>query len=145
MCPELKPQEAAYSMSLIGILHWTVEIERVDMCLDVSMMSSHLSLPRQGHLSQVFRTFSYLKNVHSTGIVFDPSDHVIDHTIYDRNDRVFSEIGHVIGKETTPSMHEPRGMVFVIHAKVDIDHAGDIVTGRYRIGFFVYFDSSSIQ
>ena len=46
--PELGPVEAAYYMSLIGILRWIVELGRVDICLECSMMSSHLALPREG-------------------------------------------------------------------------------------------------
>jgi hypothetical protein len=48
--PELNPQEAAYYQSLIGVVRWIVELGRVDICLEVSMMSSHLALPREGHL-----------------------------------------------------------------------------------------------
>ena len=51
--PELGATEAAYYQSLIGILRWMVELGRVDICLEVSMMSSHLALPREGHLEQV--------------------------------------------------------------------------------------------
>ena len=38
---------------LIGILRWAVEIGRVDILLEVSLLSSHLALPRVGHLQQV--------------------------------------------------------------------------------------------
>jgi hypothetical protein len=48
--PELSPHEAAYYHSPNGILRWIVELGRVDICLEVSMMSSHLVLPREGHL-----------------------------------------------------------------------------------------------
>ena len=47
---ELSQSNASYYQSLIGVLRWIVELGRVDVCLEVSMMSSHLALPRQGHL-----------------------------------------------------------------------------------------------
>ena len=50
---ELNVADAAYYLSLIGILTWIVELGRVDVCLEVSMMASHLALPREGHLEQV--------------------------------------------------------------------------------------------
>ena len=50
--------DAAYYQSLIGILRWIVELGRVDVCLEVSMMSSHLALPREGHLEQVLHIFA---------------------------------------------------------------------------------------
>jgi hypothetical protein len=43
--PELDPEDASYYQSLIGILRWIVELGCVDICLEVSMMSSHLALP----------------------------------------------------------------------------------------------------
>ena len=45
--PELDPKDSSYYMSLIGILRWIVELGRVDICLEVSMMSSHMALPRE--------------------------------------------------------------------------------------------------
>ena len=47
---ELTPVLAPYYMSSIGILRWIVELGRVDICLEVSMMSSHTAMPRQGHI-----------------------------------------------------------------------------------------------
>ena len=44
---ELSLSDASYYQSLIGILRWIVELGRVDICLEVSMMSSHLALPRK--------------------------------------------------------------------------------------------------
>ena len=41
---ELDTTDSAYYQSLIGILRWIVELGRVDICLEVSMMSLHLAL-----------------------------------------------------------------------------------------------------
>ena len=75
---ELNEVDAAYYQSLIGILRWMVELGRVDVCLEVSMVSSHLALPRDGHLEQVLHIFAYLKKYHNTELVYDPSDPVVD-------------------------------------------------------------------
>jgi hypothetical protein len=45
---ELQPTEAAYYQSIIGILRWIVELGRIDICLEVSMMSSHRPYPGKG-------------------------------------------------------------------------------------------------
>jgi hypothetical protein len=50
--PELQPIDAAYYISLIDVLRWIVELGRVDVCLKCSMLSSHLALPREGHMYQ---------------------------------------------------------------------------------------------
>ena len=43
--PELISTDAAYYQSLVGFLRWIVELGRVDICLEVSLISSHLELP----------------------------------------------------------------------------------------------------
>ena len=87
----LGPQDVSYYMSLIGILQWIVELVRVDICLKASIMSSHMAMPREGHLDQLFHTFSHLKKYHNTDMVFDPSYPVIDESKLQRKDWVSSE------------------------------------------------------
>ena len=58
---ELNHIDAAYYQSLIGILRWMVGLGRVDMCVEVSIISSQLALPRQGHLEQLFYIITYLR------------------------------------------------------------------------------------
>ena len=87
--------EAAYYQSLIRILRWIVKLGRVDICLEVSMMSSHLALPRAGHLQHLLQTFAYLKKYHNTEMVFDPSDPMVDESDFERRDWTSSEFGHV--------------------------------------------------
>ena len=43
---ELKPTEADYFQFLIGNLQWLVELGRIDICLECSMLSRHLAIPR---------------------------------------------------------------------------------------------------
>jgi hypothetical protein len=127
--PELQPVEAAYYMSSIGMLWWIVELGRVDVCLECSMLSSHLAMPREGHLYQLFQVFAYPKKYQNTKMVYDPSDPVIDESAFELKDWTSSEFGHLQGKEELPpNMPEPRRQGFVISAKVDADHAADTVT-----------------
>ena len=93
----------AYYMSLIGILRWMVELGRVDICLEVSMMSSYMAMPREGHLRQLLHMFSYLDRFYNTELVLDPSDPVLDYGDFERKDWTSSEFGHVDGEECIPS------------------------------------------
>jgi hypothetical protein len=123
-------------------LRWIVELGRVDICLEVSMMSSHLVLPREGHLEQVLQIFAYLKKYHNAELVYDPSDPVIDDTEFEVKDWTSSEFGHLEGREELPpNMPDPRGRGLVLSAKVDADHASDSVTRRSRTGFLVWINS----
>ena len=143
--PELNDSDASYYMSLIGVLRWIVELGRVDICLECSLMSSHLALPRKGHLDNVLRIFSHLRSHHNAELVFDPSDPVIDESDFERRDWTSSEFGHVDGKEAiSTEMPEPRGQGFIMRSKVDADHAADTTTRRSRTGFFVWLNCSLI-
>ena len=66
---ELDMTDAAYYQSLIGIVRWMVELGRVDICCEVSMLSSCVALPREGHLQQLLHMFSYLEKKHNTEMV----------------------------------------------------------------------------
>jgi hypothetical protein len=48
--PELDAEHASYYQQLIGIMRWMVEIVRIDIDTQVSMLASHVALPRQGHM-----------------------------------------------------------------------------------------------
>ena len=142
---ELTPELGAYYQSLIGILRWMVEIGRVDICLEVSMMSSHLAMPREGHLEQLFHIFSYLSSHHNSELVFDPTEPDIDMNKFQQHDWTTSEFGHIIGKEVVPSTcPQSRGLGFTMSAMVDADHAGDTISRRSRTGFLVYINSALV-
>ena len=143
--PELTPRDSAYYQSLIGILRWIVELGRIDICLEVSMMLSHLAMPRKGHLDQVLHIFAYLCKYHNTELVHDLSDPVVEQDVFKQRDWTSSEFGAVQGKEEIPSnMPEPRGLGFIMHMKVDADHASDMMTRRSRMGFLVYLNCALI-
>ena len=71
---ELDEEEASYFQSLIRVLRWMVDLGRVDICPEVSMLSSHVALPKRGHLDALFHLFAYLKIHHNSEIVFDLSE-----------------------------------------------------------------------
>ena len=107
--PELERTDAAYYMSLIGMLRWRIiELGHVDVCLECSMLSSHLVLPRERQLYQLFQVFAYLKKYHNTKMVYDPSDPCINESTFELKDWTSSEFGHLQGKEELPpNMPEP--------------------------------------
>jgi len=43
--PALDAEYASYFQLLIGFLRWTVEIGRIDIATEISMLSSHLAYP----------------------------------------------------------------------------------------------------
>ena len=141
---ELDGRDAPYYMSLIGILRWMVELGRVDIAVEVSLMSSHMAMPRAGHLEQLYRIFAYLKCRHNTEMVFDPSEPTVDHLLFERQDWTNAQYGVDLKEELPPNAPECRGQGFTISAYVDSDHAGDSITRRSRTGFLVYCNCALI-
>jgi hypothetical protein len=143
---ELNPDESSYFHQLIGILRWIVELGRVDIYTEVSMLSSCLALPREGHLEQVFHIFAYLKKHHNAVMVFDPREPDIEFSEhFPEQDWSYSTMGRMdMKEEIPPDMPTPLGNPFVIRAYVDSDHAGDQITRRSRTGFIVYLNGAPI-
>ena len=72
--PELGSEDAAYYHSLIGVLRWIVELGRIDINVEASILSSDLALPREGKFQELLHIFAYLKKHMNSEMVFDPSD-----------------------------------------------------------------------
>jgi hypothetical protein len=70
--PELNAAGLTYYQEQIGVLCWAVEIGRLDILLEVALLSSHLALPRKGHLGQVYHIFGYLKLGPRRRLYMDP-------------------------------------------------------------------------
>ena len=122
-----------------------MELVQIDICLECSMMSYHLALPREGHLYQIFQMFVYMKKYHNTEMVFDPSDPVVNDSSFERRDWTSSEFGHLQSKIELPAnMTKPCVIGFTMRAKVDAEHSGDTVTRISRAGFLFYLNCDPI-
>ena len=140
---ELDPRLSSYYQSLIGILRWMVELGRVDITAEVSMMASCMAMPRQGHLEQLFHIFAYLKNKHNSQMIFDPSDPNVDESLFPIEDWTNTVYGNC-SEDLPPNMPEARGFEPIIRVYVDSDHAGDSITRRSRTGFIVFLNNAPI-
>ena len=69
----LTPDQASFYQHLIGVLRWVVEIGPIDIAAEVSILSSYLAYPRDGHLSTALFIMGYLKQKHNSRLVFDPT------------------------------------------------------------------------
>ena len=141
---ELSSAESAYYMSLIGILRWIVDLVRIDLTCETSMMASMMANPRRGHIDELFHMFGYLKLHHNVEIIFDPTvpDFDIEEFFPRRN---WASTPYIDAKEDLPTrVPEPCGLGFTILANVDSDHAGDEVTRQSRTGFIIFLNNAPI-
>ena len=111
------------------------------------MLSSHLVMPREGHLEELYHVFAYLKKHMNSEMVFDPSEPEIDLNEFPRQDwsySVYSSPGEELKEVLPPDMPEPLGNGFTIRCFVDADHAGNLVTRRSRTGFVVMLNNAPV-
>ena len=88
--------------------------------------------------------FAYLKWNHNSEMIFDPSDPVIDESLFDRKDWTASEFGFYLEELLPKIMSQTRGMGFVMQSYVGVDHTGDSITRRSRAGFLVYLNCAPV-
>ena len=109
------------------------------------MLSSHLVLPQERHLKQVYHMFSYLKKYHNSELVFNPSDPIIDESKFEKKDWTSNEFGHCAEDEIiSANIPKARGSGFLVSARVDADHTGDTTTRRLRTGYIAYVNSAPV-
>ena len=140
---ELETKEASFYQHLIGVLHWIVELGRVDIITEVSVLASYLCNPRDGHLDAALHLYSYLKSKHNARLVLDPSYPEIDQSDFlERNwDNFYGDVK----EELPPDMPKPLGKEVDLRLYVDSSHANDKVNRRSRSGYFIFLNSALIQ
>jgi len=140
--PELKADGLQWYQELVGTLRWAVELGRVDILLETSMMSSHLALPREGHLEQVLHIFGYLKNHKKIRLMFDCKEPMINSNKFKEYDWFDFYRGV---KESIPSdMPPPRGNAVTMCVFVDADLAGDKLNRRSQTGILIFCNRAPI-
>jgi hypothetical protein len=79
-CPEMDESpllddiDTTLFQEVIGILHWAIELGRINIMLEVSLLSSHLAMPRENHLHNALHILSYLHHKSKLSIYMNPVD-----------------------------------------------------------------------
>jgi Reverse transcriptase (RNA-dependent DNA polymerase) len=128
-------------IGLIGVLRWAVELGRVDILLEVSLMSTYMAMPREGHLQMLYRMFAYLK-ASSRKLGFDPRHPFISERRFKQYDWHDFYRG---AEEAIPGdMPIPRGNPVTTHCFVDASHGSDRATRRSQTGILILINSAPI-
>ena len=62
-----------------------VELGRLDITMEVSLLSQYLTNPRIGHVEQAIHMLSYVKNHHHMDLCYDPTKLIIQEDTIDLN------------------------------------------------------------
>ena len=113
---------------MIGILRWSVELGRIDIITEVSMLSSHNISPRTGHLEAAYQIFEYLSNHGRLRVVFDDLEPDVIETKFQPVN--WASIYGDLTEKIPENMPEARGNPVIISLFCNAAFAGDIVTRR---------------
>jgi hypothetical protein len=140
--PDLDPVKANFYQPQIGILCWFVELGRIDIITEVSMLSTYLCLPREGHLDAVFHVFAYLALHHNSRVLFEPTYPSVDVGALIKTDwkSMYCDVKEIIRPDAPAS----RGKEVDLRLFVDSDHTGEKFTRRYRTGYVIYLNMAQI-
>ena len=68
----LNPKKTQKYQQFVGIARWIIKLGRVDILYEVSLLSSHLDIPRKGHTEALMEIFFYLDKACGKTIVIYP-------------------------------------------------------------------------
>ena len=139
--PYCDQESATYYMQQIGILRWAVELGRIDICCEVSMLSSYTAAPREGHLEGIFHIYAYLESHNRSKMVMDDSYP----DLQPLPKPLWTDFYPDATEKIPGDAPEPRGKPVDIVAFVDADHAGDKVTRRSRTGILIFVNRAPIM
>jgi hypothetical protein len=119
-----------------------VELGRVDIISETSMLASQTAMPREGHLDAMFRMFAYLKTKHNSKMVFDPTYPHVDMSDFKICDwkNFYGDVEEAIPTDAP----ESRGKEVDLRLYVDSDHAGEKLTRRSRTGYFIFLNMAPV-
>ena len=124
----------------IGVLRWLVELGRIDITAEVSMLAAFLAGAREGHVHAMLHVFAYLNLHDRSRLVLDPS--YIQH-----GEELTADWAgfYPDAKEDIPAdAPEPLGNPVQMTVFVDSDHAGDLITRRSRTGVLIYLNRAPV-
>ena len=142
---ELDTDDITFFQEIIGILRWMIELGRVDILFEVSLLSSYQASPRLGHLLQALHIVAYIKRKTKLTLYFDPSYPIIDENCFTGNSPSVFQDHYRNAKEELPlRMPIPRIRMVNTTAFVDASHAADKVTRRSHTGFLIFANKAPI-
>ena len=139
---KLDDNKASRFQQLIGVLHWVIELSRVDILYEVSVLSQYLAMPQVRHLEAVYHIFAYLAKHENSCIVFDPMDPNIDLNTFMEVDWLTIYDLDEVKEEIPPNMPKLRGNSMSMSAFVNANHVGNMVTHHSHTGILIYLQNA---
>lgn len=140
---ELKAEGIQFYQEIIGQLQCAVEISRVDILLETSILLTHLAMPREWHLEVALHVVGYLKSHKKMCLLFNSS--------YPRmSEKWFKKYNWFNFYRDTkeailPNMPEVCGRYVIITCFVDANHARNVQNRRSQTGILIFVNRAPIH
>ena len=144
--PELNSVDTTWFQEIIGIRRWSVEIGRVDILTELSLLSAYQASPRESQLHELLRIVAFLKRKPKLTLYFDPTLPQLDEAMFagaSNVDQLKDQYRDVV-EEVPAHMSSPRGRQVEIITFVDASHASNRVTRRSHTGFIIFINRATI-
>ena len=128
---------------MIGQLSWAVEIGRVDILLEVALLSQHLELPREGHLKQALHVLGYLKEHNKLRIMFDCGMTRVDERFLKLYDWI--DFYRHATDSVPVNMPGARGLSMPISMFVDAVNGGNLKDRQSHTGALIFIKNAPIH
>ena len=120
-----------------------IEIGREEIITEVSMMASHMGMPRDINLEAVLNVFSFLRQNYNSRMAFDPTYPVINMDEF--KEWKWKDFYGYLNEDIPPNTPEERGEEIDLYGYIDSEHAGEKKTRRSCSIFFILLNSALIQ
>lgn len=116
---------------------------RIDIAVEMAIMSQYSASPREGHIEAVYHIFAYLA-AHPYGkIVFDAMTPILDKDSF-QHDVDWKPFYGDVKEEEPNDMPMPLGLPVNIACFVDANHAGNVITRRSHTGIIIFIQNAPI-
>jgi hypothetical protein len=141
---ELVHDGVTFYQELIDVLQWATEIGRVDILLEVALLSPCSASPREGHLDQVLHIFAFLRRHPKLTLYLSPEMPLMDFGEFRTQKDNVSELYRDADEQMPHTMPTQRGRSLVMTAFVDASHGGNKVTRQSHTGYVIFINRAPI-
>ena len=142
---ELGAEDLQFYQEMIGMLRWATELGRVDILIEVSLLSQYQASAREGHMREALRIFAFLDKHPKLTLYMDPQEPNMDYTLFRDDVGEFKEYYRDAVEELPHRMPKPRGVPVVTTAFVDVSHGANKVTRKSHEGHILFVNRAPVK
>ena len=140
---ELDATSTTWFQELIGSIRWAIELGRVDILLETSLLSQHMALPREGHLEQLLHIIGYLKSHKKFRLLYDSCQPKVNENSFQKYD--WHDFYREAKEAIPPNMPEARGHAVITSCFVDASHANNQRDRKSQTGILIFMNKAPIH